>query len=471
MCDLSRLASLAIITSIWMLVIVNGLFFSPEVATADIISPTPTPRMGQEPPGIPDSLLIELDSPAVEKLKDPVRSFLSDRNVETFKQKYAAIHEETGGLPAAEVFIGKLFAAYNQQMEALAVLEQYTNQSPDDPEAYITMGKVALRNGRVIDAWLQLQYARRLINQDRLPEDRKQYVLPVLIELQATTAERRNYWEEAEKLFLRLAEMKPELNYPLWRAGRIRVMAGQIESGFELLEKAHQQHSELPPPSLSIAQTLHDTSDWLSDSDSSEQVESWYKRAAEESPENVVVWANYFKWLILSNRPLDVVELHNRLTQPITGDREVMLMRGLAARYLDDLELAEKVFSAAHQANPQDIEVADQLALVLIESSDEAKRGRAMQLAERNLRQLPQAEVTLATAAWIQLKLGDVEVADRILGQLAARGNLSPQTAFYISELMEKAGQAEESRQLLKMAVESPGIFPQRDQAKKRLEG
>jgi tetratricopeptide (TPR) repeat protein len=466
-----QLARLAYANSLFILLFAGHYAAQQASVLADIIAPATTPRTGQEAPGIPENLLFELEPQVAQRMNDPVRSFLSDRDLPAFKMKYSAIKESTDSLPAVEVFLGKLFAAYNQPADALAVLEQYTNQSPEDPEAFVTMGNIALKSGRVIDAWLHLQHAQRLIGQNRLPEGRKAFVLPVLIELQASTAERRKFWDEAEKLFLQLARLKPELNYPTWRAGRIKVMAGQIEQGFDLMHSAHQKDPKLPPASLSVAQTLHDTSDWINNPELAAQVEAWYKRSVTENIENSEGWASYLKWLILSDRPVDVVDAFDSLPPESRQDRELLLMRGLAARYLGDLVTAEQIFSAAHQANPQDIEIADQLALVLIESSDEAKRGRALQLAERNLRQLPQAEVTVATAAWIQLKLGAVDVADRLLSQLAARGNLSPQTAFYIADLMDRSGQTEESRQLLTIAVESPGIFPQRAQVKRRLGG
>jgi tetratricopeptide (TPR) repeat protein len=448
-----------------------GLSSQSSTALADIIAPDPTARLGPQSPGIPDSLAAELSADIAAQLNEPVKQFLSNRNVLALRESYDRIRKNTDTLPAMEIFLGKLLAAYNLLADSLSVLEQYTNQSPEDPEAYIAMGNVALKSGRVVDAWLHLQHSQRLIDQNRLPEGRQPLVIPLLLELQATVAERRKNWSEAEKLFLQLAERKPELGFPLWRAGRVRVMAGEIESAKPLLEKAFEKDPRLPSAPLTIAQTLHDTTNWIEDDTLSGEVEKWYQRAAEENPEFASGWASYFKWLLLSDRPEDVAKQYETIGESLKTDRELLLMRGLAARYLNDLETAETILSTAHQASPQDIEIADQLALVLIESTDEAKRGRALQLAERNLRQLPQAEVTVATAAWIQLRLGAIDIADQLLTQLAARGNLTPQTAFYVAELMERSGQTQESQRLLKIAVESTGIFPQRDQARKRLGG
>ncbi len=95
------------------------------------------------------------------------------------------------------------------------------------------------------------------------------------------------------------------------------------------------------------------------------------------------------------------------------------------------------ICSSLHQANPADLEAADQLAAVLVESKDEAKRGHALQLSEASLRQAPHLEKTIATTAWVQFKLGSVDVADRMLGELASKIAISPATSFYIAQVMK----------------------------------
>ena len=127
------------------------------------------------------------------------------------------------------------------------------------------------------------------------------------------------------------------------------------------------------------------------------------------------------------------------------------------------------MFSSLHQSNPDDIEAADQLALVLAEQPDEGKRARAAQISETNLRRAPQVETTVATAAWIQFKLGSVDTADRMLGELARQTSVSPQTAFYIAELLKHRGKSEDAKRVLETAVQAPGIFVNRQKVKEEL--
>lgn len=436
---------------------------------ADIIPPPAPAAANQQVMGIPESMRIELDSAIADKLQPWVVEYLSSRNLTSFQEAYSKVAAQTDTLPAIDVFLGKLYSAYNQVGEALSILERYTNQNSEDPEAFVTLGSIAVRSGRVVDAWLQLLYAQRLIDRDKLPAGRMPYVHPVLTELRASVAERRRQWSEAEQLFRKLQELKPETALPLWRAGRIKVMAGEVQAGYEVLRQAHEKDDSLPHPALVVAQTLNDSSDWLTDPKSAARVENWFKKAVSESENNKAAWASYFKWLILADRPAEVAHRYDQLPESLRAEREIGLVRSLAARYLNDLQLAENILSSLHQFNTNDLDVADQLALVLVESTDEAKRARALQLAERNARQAPQVEQLMATAAWVQFRLGSIDVAEQVLSQLVARGNLSPQTAYYVAEVMEKSGRIEESQRLFRLAVDAPGVFPQRSMVKQRL--
>jgi hypothetical protein len=52
-----------------------------------------------------------------------------------------------------------------------------------------------------------------------------------------------------------------------------------------------------------------------------------------------------------------------------------------------------------------------------------------------------------------------------MLGELASKIAISPQTAYYISEVMKAKGNLADSRKILQAAVNSPGIFAQRTKA------
>lgn len=467
----TKTLGLSVRSSINSVLLISALAFGAgNRAGADLIAPKSTSGANQAQ-GVPESLVLDLDPALVEKIQPAILAFIANRDRESLKKSYEEVAGGTDTLPNFEVFLGRLFAAYNQFGEALGILERYTNENAEDPEAFLALGNIALVNGRAVDAWLHLLYAQRLVDRDKLPNGRKPFVLPVLTELRASVAERRKQWTESEQLFRELQKLKPDAVYPLWRAGRVKVLAGDTQAGFELLQQAHAKDSSLPYPSLVVAQTLHDTTDWKSDSKNTALVEDWYKKAIVETKDQPAAWSSYLKWLMLANRPEEVVQLYDELNESLKSEREIGLIRCVAARYLGDYSTAESLLSKLHQSNMEDVEVTDQLALVLVESTDEAKRARALQLAETNVKRASQLEPIVATAAWVQLRTGASDKAQQLFSQLAARGNLSPQTVYYMAEFMEKSGQTEEARRLLSLAVDAPGLFVQRSMVKQRLSG
>jgi len=236
------------------------------------------------------------------------------------------------------------------------------------------------------------------------------------------------------------------------------------------MAEARKRDESLPSPEWTVAQIMADKPGSITDPAIASEAEKWFQRAIKANRDDATVWAGYLKWLLVAGRADDCLRLVGKLDKGVREDRTIRLIEGLAARYTGDLAKAETVLAALHQSVPDDLEVADQLALVLIESDDEGKRGRALQLSELNLRKAGGVENAVATAAWVQLKLGSVDVADRLLGELSARIAMSPQTAFYAARVLAAKGQPDDARRVLRAAVDSPGIFVQRGIAKAELE-
>jgi len=423
---------------------------------ADVIVP------GQTAVTLPPSSVSTSISADQSVLVEPaVKAFqLGDRA--GFETSYEAALKQSNALPAAPIFLAKLQIDSGRIGDALATLEQYAVVSSDDPETYVALGEIALRANRVTDAWLQLNHAGELMKQVKVRESRRTFVMPGLVELRAEVAERRQQWDEAEELFGRLIELLPDSSLPTWRLGRTKVLRGEIGKGVELMTSARQKDRKLASPELMTALILVEQK-------KDTEAEKWFQAAIRKDKEDPIGVNAYLKWLLLNDRDEDARGLIDKLSAEVLANRNVQVMQGIAARYAGDLVKAESVFTALSQAAPEDLEVADQLALVLVESADEGKRARAAQISESNLRRLPNSETTIATAAWVQFKLGSIDVADQLLSKLAAQISLSPQTAFYVSKLLKANGKSDDAKKVLEAAISSPGIFPDRKRARKSL--
>jgi tetratricopeptide (TPR) repeat protein len=379
-----------------------------------------------------------------------------------FSSQYKAALEKSDRLPALEIFLTKLLIESSKVSDALQTVEVYLREHAEDSEAYIALGEIAMRSGRWTDAWLSLSHADRLIKDKKLKSSRLTYIVPVLVEMQASVAEQRQLWDEAEELYKRLGTLMPEKSYPLWRQGRVRLQRGRTAEGIQMMATARKQTADLPSPELTAALFFAEKSD-------ATQAEEWFRAAIRKETNDPVRWHEYLKWLLIRERASDAAGLFAKMPSEAKSARNVRVIEGLVARFQGDLGKAELIFSELTQADTNDAEAADQLVLVLIESADEGKRGRALQLSELNLRRANSIQNVIATAAWVQFKLGAVDVADRLLGQLAEQAALQPQTAYYVARVLEAKGQSEDAKKVLKAAVDTPGIFVERAKARQEL--
>jgi cytochrome c-type biogenesis protein CcmH/NrfG len=122
--------------------------------------------------------------------------------------------------------------------------------------------------------------------------------------------------------------------------------------------------------------------------------------------------------------------------------------------------------------SPANIEVINQLALLLIEQSDQAKQERALQFAGISSTLASQNADAQMTLAWVfyQLKrVGDAEASLRNALQL---GNLSPDSRFLIAKILIDQKRDDQAKQVLQEALDSEyqGIFVNRQAAQALLE-
>lgn len=404
----------------------------------------------------------------MQRLRPAIEAFQRG-DADAFQVAYSMAAKELAGLPALEIYWAKLLADSGRLSESLNVLEKYVRENLADPDAHLLMGRIALASGRWTDAWLQLERAQQLVDAGKADSARRAKVELPLLELRAQTAERRGQWKLAEEIYSKAQKLKPEAAMYAWGIGKVRVFAGDVQAGFQIMADARKQDPKLPEAALSVAQILTETLPWRVEPEAVKQIDYWFQQARQEEQSETQTLSAFYNWLLQTDRAQELVMSFEELAETLQQDRQIQFLRSLAARYLNDMETAESLLVPLHQTNPEDPEIANQLALVLVESKDEAKRGRALQLAEKNLRQFSNSEAVIGTAAWIQFRLGASDVADRMLGELAKRQSLSAQTAYYAAELLASRGLAEESRKMLKAALENPGIFPQRAAAKTKL--
>ena len=386
-----------------------------------------------------------------------------NRNIAECERLLTQATDRDPSLPSVSILMARLFVQSGNVVESIARLEGHIAIAPRDPLSYIALSEIALKSGRWTDAWLLLQFAEQLITEqtDADPIARDE-LRATVYGLKGESAANRRQWVEAEELFSQYAKLRPTDATPVWSIGKLKLVQGDVEAALAKLREGRAIEPRLPQPELVIA---HELAANLSSND----CEKWFLDGIKANDESVDNWIAYLRWLLARDRAADVDKLVPELKNEYRSNRDIKFLSALSCRFLGKISEAEKGFSEIHQAKPDDVEAADQLALVLIESNDEGKRARAQQLSEANLRRAPNVENTAATAAWVQFKLGSVDVADRMLAEITANIAISPQTAYYVAELLRSKGKEAEAKQVLETAVKSTGIFIQRAKVQSEL--
>lgn len=411
------------------------------------------------PPNIQELIKI---SEKNKGLADALQAFQAG-NPQKLKESLIEARRLSPDFPKSDVMLARIFMANRQWADAMQVLEGHLSTNPNDADAYKSFGEIAMVSGRWTDAWLQFEKAGSLMDGMQFGVTRKQSFIAELTKLRAEAAERRQDLPLSTKLFEELAKLQPKDGYPLWSLGRLKIASGDLDGGIALLKKGRQLTSTLPQPELAVALELLGGKDRV-------KAEKWFKAGImEKESATEANLVQYLKFLVDEDRAPEAKSVIERAPPEYQKNRDIRLLKAVALRYLNEDAEAEKILSELHRANPEDLDAADQLALVLVETSDEGKRARAGQISEANLRQAPNVEKIAATAAWVKFKTGSVDVADNLLGQIIKGGRISPQTLYYSAMLLKARGKKDEAMQFLKTAVEAQGSFPQKKAAKAEL--
>lgn len=392
----------------------------------------------------------------VPKVKLAVEAFQKKDLVEC-KKLLTEAKDENQTLPAPPVIIAQLIFEAGGAGEAISVLDQYSIEAPADPLTHVLLGEIALKTRRFTDAWVHSEKAASL---GVKPTDELRIALSVL---QGEIALNRKQWAVAEKAFGEWAKLRADEAAPVWAQGRLKLLQEDLEGAKNTFAKARGKDSTLPQPQFFIAS-------FLSTKPENDQCEEWFREGLKAKDSTVENWQGYIAWLVSRGRSADAGKLMDRIPKEMQEKREMRFLGALVARYLGKNDVAERGFSDLHQQFPDDVEAADQLALVLVESAEEGKRARAQQLSEANVRRFPNQEATIATAAWIQFRLGSTDIADRIFSELASKTAVSPQTGYYIAQLMKSRGKEEDAKKVLEAIVKQPGNFVQKKAVLESLE-
>jgi tetratricopeptide (TPR) repeat protein len=200
------------------------------------------------------------------------------------------------------------------------------------------------------------------------------------------------------------------------------------------------------------------------------KAEEWMDYGVKIAPESTAAHSGMAAWLVEQGRGDEAQSHVDAIVNlgPLSGETRKLV--GLAARQRKDLDAAEKAFQAMADESPADAWARNQLALVLAEQKDPAKQKRAAELAELSVRQHPKAGDSLATLGTVYFRLGRLDDADKLLAAVFQNGQCRSDDLLTLARVEAARGKKDAVVPLLKKALATPGLFLERNDARRWLE-
>jgi predicted Zn-dependent protease len=196
----------------------------------------------------------------------------------------------------------------------------------------------------------------------------------------------------------------------------------------------------------------------------------WMEYAVKTAPESLKVRTSIASWLLEQGRASEARAHLDVAAKLDPKSVDVRRLLGLTARELKDFAAAEQVFQALSEVSPGDAWARNQWAVVLAEQPDDAKKRRALELAELSVRQDPKAVDGLTTLGTVYHRIKRLDDAERVLRAVVASGKGDSDAAYMLALVRSDRGHPEGSAALVRTALSAPGLFVFRNDAQQWLD-
>jgi Tfp pilus assembly protein PilF len=405
---------------------------------AALVAALAAPASAQAPP---------VATPAEEKARD---LFADGKYDDALAQLQLAVRQNPKLAPA-RVQIAGLFYRAKQGQQARQNLETALAEDPRNPDALLMNASFALPEGRLTDVILSCQAASAQAADARWdPEQRKRFVREARFGLATAFEARRDYAAARDQLAAVLAD-DPKSGPARVRFAVTTFHLGKPDEAFAEFQAAATDDPALDQPELQLATLYTGQQD-------DAKAEEWLKKAVAAKPDAAKANRAYAAWLVDRGRLDDAQTRLDVAAKADPESKETRSVRGVLLRHRRDYAAAEPVFEALLRDSPGNAFAALSLALTLAESPDKAKRAKAVELAENEVRKNGRNPEALAVLMWCYSKAGRADDAVRLLPTVAQAGPLNRDTGFFAAKVLADAGRYQEALGVLKNVTGAKGV-------------
>jgi tetratricopeptide (TPR) repeat protein len=366
-------------------------------------------------------------------------------------------------LPPAHALFAKLAIEGKQTRLIRPALERAVAEDPGHPEVFLLFGDLAWLDGRLTDASVHFEKAMTLAEGQRWSAEQRRGFVRRCRQGSASVAEARADWTAARAALDAWLELEPANAQARHRLGRALFRLDQRDAAYQELQRAAQEDAALEPAAITMA--------WLSTrAGDPKKAQEWMDYAVKTNLDSPAVRIAMTAWLLEQGRAEEAQLQAGAALRLDPRSQDARRLLGLAARARKDFPRAESIFAAMAEELPGDAWVRNQLALVLAEQDDDAKRHKALELAQQAARQTPNDPDALATLGIVNYRLRRMDQAETVLQAVVESGRGSSDAAYILARVQADRGHAENAPALLETALAAPGFFVSRHDARQWLD-
>ncbi len=431
----------------WFVAAALGAFLTAAIVSADPVSIDPlagtaTPKQSQE-------------------ITDGVNRF-KNGDIEGALKLFKQAASKNSDLPPGQLVLASLFSQANQAPAARIWLEKTVIDEPNDPESYVLMGDLAIRERRVTEASMLFAKADELLKAFDKSDKRKKILVQRVLSGLAAVAEARDDWKTAQKYLEAWVKAEPESANALQRLGRALFQEKKADVALKQLRTAAKYDSNMLTPEAIVAQWYESTGD-------RENATKMMTEALNNAPNDLRTRLAAAGWALQTEQFEDALNQVNSALQLDPNSLEAKILRGNVAMCQKDFKNAELQFESAVLQSPFNFAASNNLALALAEQDDEAKKRRALEYAQVNVQRYPKQPESHSTLGWVLFRLGRLDEAERSLQTSVSSGVASADTAYYLARVAAERGNKEVALKLVEGALQSKGLFTYRKEAQNLL--
>ena len=401
----------------------------------------------------------DVDGPQYQEVADAIVRF-RNRDFEGARQLLLASVEKNTRLAPADVMIARMYIAAKQIPAGRNSLEASIKTDPRDPEALLIFGEMAFRDRRFTEAGLLFGRAVELCEEYTENEKRKRNLQIQAYAGTSAVAEAREDWASAQPMLEAWIEIEPENTVALTRLGRALFKQEDYQGAYARFQKAYQTNNEMARPEINMG-LLYEQGGKRANA------EKLIALAVKRDGDSVNTRLAAAQWFLEAGLVQEARENAQAALKIESTSSQAQMLIGMSARYEGEYQAAADAFETVHLESPSNFAAINQLALSLIEQTDESKRRRSVEYAQINTRtfadlQQANGREAAVTMAWILFRLGRQAEAGRGIQSALRSGGVGPESSYFAAHILHDSGLSDAAKQVLKPTLTSKTMFPSR---------